>query len=148
MDTLDQHVHSDNNGIKVTSDAKTNFITISKWVRFLGVMGFVSVGLLAIVAFFMIIAGSTTSFGGEQMLILGLVYLIMACVYVFPALYLWRTSVHLINAFSKDSQSSFELGIENMKSFFKFVGIITIVIVSLYLLLIFFALFAATAYRF
>jgi hypothetical protein len=148
MDTLDQNFHSDKSGIRVSNDAKANFITIGKWVKFLGIMGFISVGFLAILALIMIIGGSTVSLGGEQMMLIGFLYLVIAGVYIYPALYLVRTSKHLSEAFNRDSQSSFELGVENMKSFFKFVGIFTIVVISLYILMILVAVFAASASRF
>jgi len=148
MDTLDQNFHSDKSGIRVSNDAKANFITIGKWVKFLGIMGFISVGFLAILALIMIIGGSSVSLGGEQMMLIGFLYLVIAGVYIYPALYLARTSKHLSEAFNRDSQSSFELGVENMKSFFKFVGIFTIVVISLYILMILVAVFAASASRF
>jgi hypothetical protein len=148
MDTLDQNFHSDKSGIRVSNDAKANFITIGKWVKFLGIMGFISVGFLAILALIMIIGGSSVSLGGEQMMLIGFLYLVIAGVYIYPALYLVRTSKHLSEAFNRDSQSSFELGVENMKSFFKFVGIFTIVVISLYILMILVAVFAASASRF
>jgi hypothetical protein len=148
MDTLDQNFHSDKSGIRVSNDAKANFITIGKWVKFLGIMGFISVGFLAILALIMIIGGSSVSLGGEQMMLVGFLYLVIAGVYIYPALYLVRTSKHLSEAFNRDSQSSFELGVENMKSFFKFVGIFTIVVISLYILMILVAVFAASASRF
>lgn len=145
METLDQHVNSSDSGIKVSQDAKSNFITIGKWTRFLGVIGFISVGLLGIAALFMIIVGGSSSYVGEQMMFLGLIYLIMAGIYVFPALYLVRTANHLLEAFERDKVASFEMGVENLKSFFKFVGIFTIVVMSMYILILLFAMVAGAS---
>lgn len=148
METLDQNIQSSDNSMKVSADAKYNLSVISKWAKFLAIMGFISVGILGIASIFMIGAGSTRSFGGGQLIGTGFTYLILAVVYIFPSLYLLRSANHLATACNKDSQGSFELGMENMKSLFKFAGIFTIVFISLYILIAMFAAFALSARTF
>lgn len=115
----------------------TYLIETAKWGNFLAIIGYVLMGLLALLSLFMI-------FGMSHLIpnqtfpiwIMGVVYLAMAGVYWFPVTYLYRFSAQMKQAVLSRSESLYVLGFANLKSLFKFFGIFTIVILALYALAI------------
>ncbi len=107
------------------------------WVRFVSVVGFVMVGMLIVVAILMVGLGTFRhglgALGGAA---LGLLYLLIALLYVFPSLFLARYAT-AIRAFerARDS-SSLEAALAAQKSFWRFVGILTLVVLCFYLVVL------------
>lgn len=121
----------------VTDDAKDYINETRKWAKFLAILGFIGSGLIAIMAVF---AGSmfSTIWGGASFMI-SILYLLMALLYFFPSLYLYRFSEKANRALYKKDSNELEVALGNLKSTFKFYGIAAIVIISLYLLIFIFA---------
>ena len=88
------------------------------------------------------IAGGSSQFG-----IIGFIYLGMAVIYFFPIYYLYLFAQKIKKAVNSTSQSDLEGGFENLKSCFKFLGIFTIVIISVYILIFLVAFVAGSAFR-
>jgi hypothetical protein len=105
----------------------------AKWGNFLAIIGYVFMGLLALLALFMIFGMSQLLEGkGFPMWIMGLVYLALAGVYWFPVTYLYRFSAQMKQAVKSRDESLYTSGFANLKSLFKFFGIFTIVMLALY----------------
>ena len=66
-------------------------------------------------------------------------YLLMALLYFFPSLYLFRFSEKSNKALYKKDSDELEAAMGNLKSTFKFYGVSAIVFISLYLLFFIFA---------
>lgn len=109
------------------------------WVRFLGILGFVGSGLMALFAIVMIVLSVLGISAGEGMdgaflVIMGLVYLAGAVVYVFPSLYLNRYASAIDAALSSPTKGfAVEKAIRIQKSFWKFIGIVMLVSLFLWL---------------
>jgi SNF family Na+-dependent transporter len=73
----------------------------------------------------------------------GIIYLLLGLLYFFPTLYLYNFSQNIKKALVDSSQQNLDLGFENLKSFFKFIGVFSIVTISLYILLFVFAAVSA-----
>ncbi len=109
----------------------------AKWGNFLAIIGYILMGLLALLSLFMM-------FGMSQLIanqvfpiwIMGVVYLAMAGVYWFPVTYLYRFSAQMKQAVLSRNEGLYTSGFANLKSLFKFFGIFTIVILALYALAI------------
>jgi len=112
----------------------------AKWAKFLSIVGFVGMGLMVLSGIVMSITMSSVMPGG---LAIGLVYVVMAVVYFFPILYLFKFSNDLKEALDCNNNSQLDLALENLKSHYKFIGIFTIVIFGIYALMIVFGLLAA-----
>lgn len=123
--------------LKITNQIKEHFITAGKWCRFLAIITFIFTGFMIIGAFGIIIMAAAIPFGAEQMIGMGVAYLVMGGLFIFPGLYLWNYGSKIIVAMQRTNQSEFGRAIQNMKSLFKFTGIYTIVIISLYILFAF-----------
>lgn len=111
----------------------------ARWGKFLSILGFILTGLLLIVGIFMgSFMASTMSaaegFGGISSSFFTIVYLAIALVYFFPCLYLFRFSTKAQDALRSNDQSSLTEGFKNLKSCFRFMGILTIVILGFYAL--------------
>jgi Family of unknown function (DUF5362) len=121
----------------------------AKWAKFLSIVGFVLTGLLVIVALFAgTLFASMTGMAGSGLpagfsIIITVIYLLLAVLYFFPCLYLFRFAVKMKKALAENNQVELSSSFENLKSCFKFMGIMTIVIFSVYLLAIVFGGVAA-----
>lgn len=127
--------------IQVSEGTKAHFLETAKWAKFLAIVGFVGLGLMVLVALFMLVginsfisslgAPIPANFGG-----IGLIYIVMAVLYFFPTLYLFNFATKMKKAVLANDNNNFSLSVENLKSMFKFLGIFTIVILSFYVLAI------------
>ena len=127
------------NSIPSGDEIKDYLLETSKWGKFLAIVGYVGMGLLVLVALGVMVGFSFLGSGSEDnfpMAALGLVYLVLAAVYYFPINYLYRFSVQMKEGLTADDRQSVTSGFENLKSLFKFMGIFTIVILSIYALLL------------
>jgi hypothetical protein len=135
--------------LKVTTSSKDFLLYASKWANFLAVLSFIGIGLMVLGGLIVTVIG--TSFSGFQtssapMALFGIIYLLLALLYFFPTLYLYNFSQNIQKALTNSNQQNLDLGFENLKSFFKFIGVFTIITISLYILLFLFA--AASAILF
>ncbi len=121
----------------------------AKWAKFLAILGFVFCGIIAIVAIF---AGSimSTAFGslggdsGMSGVILTVVYLIVAVVYFFPCLFLFHFANKMQRALRQNDQDLLTNSFKNLKSCYKYMGILMIVVLSFYVVIFIIGMLAAS----
>ena len=121
----------------VTESIKINLNEISKWAKFLAIIGFIGMGILLIVSLIVMTTLGT----------LGIIYIILDIVYFFPVYYLFKFASEIQSAFYGNNQYNLDLGIEYLKSHYKFIGIITIVTLAIYLVIIFVGILALHTIR-
>jgi hypothetical protein len=102
------------------------------WVRFLAILGFIGIGFMIMASIGMIIAFfvggldtgnvSTLSMAG-----LGLFYLIFAAAYIAPVVFLHKYASSINELLLTGETKAMENALRHQKSFWKFVGIATIV---------------------
>jgi hypothetical protein len=116
------------------SDAAVELLRQTKpWVTFLSVMSFIGAGFMALGGIFMIAAGAIAPSGSSApAAALGVVYLPMAALYIYPALKLWGFSSSIGRLLASRSNMDLEAALGQQKSFWKFAGIMTIVMIALY----------------
>ena len=114
----------------------------ARWARFLAVIGFIFCVLMLIMGVFfgpMIatqfagLSGEGAYFGGT---IVSVSYFLGGVILFFPCLYLFVFSTKMRRAFRNNDQKILSIALKNLKSFFKFWGIVTIVTLSLYALVL------------
>jgi len=86
-----------------------------------------------------VVSTTMSQFAGGQAAVMGVVYVIMSAIYFFPILYLYKFSNDLKGALNGNNGSQLELALGNLKSHYKFIGILTIVMLGIYLLAFLFA---------
>lgn len=143
MESLDNQMGS--SGAGLNSEIKGYIKSISKWGKFLSIIGFIGIGLIVIIALFagsMIARLGAMSGAGASGAFVTVIYLIVAVIYFFPVLYLWKASTNLGYAVDNNNELSLTEGFKNLKSHYKFIGIFMIVVLSIYILAALFALAA------
>ena len=143
MEVLEDNVYA-GDSLSVDNEMKGFLLEIAKWAKFIAIVGFVLLGLMLLGGLSVMAMGSSLSrLSGQSTLVpfafMGFLYLIMAVVYFFPILYLYRSAVGLKNGINSNNQETFKNGIQNLKSHYKFIGILMIVVLSFYVLVIIFA---------
>ncbi len=140
MDTIDQNVAG---SLHISSSISTFLTTTYKWTKFLSILGFVMLGLMGLGGLGLIVSGASIPGSAAPAALMGVIYIAMCAIYFFPTLYLYNFSVKMKTALTASSQDELEASFENLKSLFKFIGILTIVMIALYILIIIFGIIAA-----
>lgn len=132
----------------VVSESAMGYLNATRpWVKFLAILGFIGMAFMAIVGLFMVFGLSRIPMqpGGQTMSpLFGLVYLVFIAFYFMPCLFLYRYGKS-ISAIPGTGQSAFEDALRHQKSFWKFIGIFTLVILSLEVLFMVIGLLAVLA---
>lgn len=128
----------------ITSTMRENLTTTSKWTMFLSIVSFVFIGLMLLGGIFVASLGNVLEqYSESQTLpfsqfpaVLGLFYILMAAIVFFPTLYLYQFSSKTKSALISSDQMQLEEGIRFGKKCAKYNGILTIILISFYLLMI------------
>ena len=110
-----------------------------KWTLFFSILGFVFLGLCVLGAIFMAtmfstIAGGNLPFPGMGVA-MGIGYFLVGVLYFFPIYYLYKFSTYSKNAIYNEDSEQLNLAFKYLKSHYKFIGILTIVLLSIYVLI-------------
>jgi hypothetical protein len=120
----------------------------STWTYFLSILGFIGIGLMILGGLFFSLALNLMPGGnpydglGVDMSYFGMIYVVIALFYFFPVLYLFNFSRKMKSALSSNNNDELTAAFSNLKSHYKFIGIFTIVIISIYVLIFVFAMIA------
>ncbi|MGB5417263.1 DUF5362 family protein [Algibacter sp.] len=130
--------------LEVSDDIKGLLKETSSWTYFLSILGFIGIGFLVIFGiFFGAIMSNASGLGnanpyenlGFSMGYFGLIYVVLALVYFFPIFYLFNFSRKMKSALTSSNNEDFKAAFTNLKSHYKFMGIFTLIIISIYLLI-------------
>ncbi|MBP5663114.1 MAG: hypothetical protein J6X16_02440 [Bacteroidales bacterium] len=129
-------------------ESKLYVSSMGKWMKFFAVLMtialvFMALGCIGIVSFGSHIPMEV--FGGLSLKWFGFLYLIMIILYVFPTLYLYRSSAAAQLAVEANDNEQVVEFLKNNKSFWKFCGILTIVMLCTYVVAIIGIIIAAIA---
>ena len=110
----------------VTSGIHAALAGTKPWVRLCSVLLFVTAALVILVGLIGgALAGST--FGeGPEMAAVGVFYAFMGLLYFFPALYLYRYASRIGDYLAGGEEAQLEHALDAQRSFWKFVGIVTL----------------------
>ncbi len=145
-------------GLSIEPVTKMHLSETAKWARFLAIMGFIGMGLIVIVfifagVFFGAMSSSvpvnrelrtTTGLAASMQFIF---LILMVVLYFFPTLFLFRFATRMKAALAADDQEALNTSFQNLKKLFRFIGILTIIFISLYAIVIFAALLGGSLYR-
>jgi len=124
--------------IEIDQENLNNFDTARKWAMFIAITGFIFLGLIITIG---IIAGTFLSaFSGGRMAsglpeyFALIIFFILAVAYFFPMLYLFRFSKNTAQAVKSIDKNEFSKAIRNLKSYFVYIGILIIIVLSFYIM--------------
>jgi hypothetical protein len=127
------------NHLHVNDQVKKYLLETAKWGKFLAIVGFVGMGLLVLLGLAFIVGFSIFNSLTKSPVpvgALGFIYIIMAVLYFFPLNYLYNFSEKIPRGIALNDELELTSSFENLKSLFKFSGILTIVLLSLYALIL------------
>jgi len=132
--------------MQLSDQAKKHLLEASKWANFIAIVGFIAIGLLIIMSFSIgsILASLPEgSLGGLSPKFFSFFYLIAAGIYFIPVFFLFQFAQKTKQALMEDDHNLLTFGLKKLKSHYKFIGILFIVLIALYLFLILFGAFSA-----
>lgn len=129
--------------LELNAQAEDALRVSAKWSMFLAIMGFIGIALMIIAAIFMTTAMSSipddvygnSPFGAVKGFI-SVIYLVMAAIYFVPVYYLFKYASGMKDALSVRNSEMVSEALVFLKSHHKFLGIMMIVVISLYILTI------------
>jgi hypothetical protein len=106
------------------------------WVLFLAILGFIGCGLFVLVGLFAMLASAASSYSRHsEFALLGmLIYLLLAVLYFVPSYYLLKYGGGIRRFLDSGQAAEMENALSYQKSFWRFVGIMTIIVLSIYLI--------------
>jgi len=126
--------------LQLLEESKLYVSSTGKWMKFFAVLGCIGAGFMVIAAIIMASVGSyiplDDDFGSFFMRMMGIIYLVVAAVYIYPIIYLFRASAAATLAVESNDNVQMTEFLKNNKSFWKYCGILTIVMFCVYILLI------------
>lgn len=133
--------------LQIDQTAMSYLRDAAKWARFLAIAGFIFCGffVLAAVLFATFLSGTFNSlgtsgmFGGLGAGFIAVVYIGVALLNFFPCLYLYNFGRKTRHALLNNDQDQLNISLKNMRAFFRYVGVMMIIglgIFVLYFLLI------------
>lgn len=117
-------------GIHINGQSTAYLKEIVKWTNFLSIVGFILLGFMTIgLVYMMVMLGTIASPDGVASVIIFGIFLMLS---IYPILKLFNFSKEAKSAFSSNSSEHMSLAFSELKSLFKFIGIVTIVILVVY----------------
>ncbi|MEZ5384605.1 MAG: DUF5362 family protein [Prosthecobacter sp.] len=117
------------------------------WVRFISVMFWIGAGMMMLLAAGMGVMGAiggpieeavnkSGALGGAPLIIIAAVYGVMALFYIYPAVKLWAYGTRIGSLSTTMSVADLDSALHEQRRFWKYVGILMIVMICAYLVLI------------
>jgi hypothetical protein len=136
---------------QITPESSAYLLKAAKWGKFLSILGFIVAGLMVIAGLAMIFVFNALT---DEMVPLNLpfppavfsvFYLLIAGIYIIPVIFLNRFCNNAIKALNNSSSENLTVSIRSLKNLFVFIGITTIVVLTIYTVVIIIAATAALA---
>ncbi len=126
-ETLDEGISHD---LHLDTPIKSDLKETAKWTKFLSILGYVYLSFFVVGIVLSLFTGFSISSIFFLLISLGFGYLIY---YIISNLYKFSTKVRI--AIDNDNQSALSESFAGLKSYFKTVGIMTAVVLALYIII-------------
>jgi hypothetical protein len=125
--------HLEKTGMSINPEMLPILDEMRKWTMFIAIIGFVGIGFLVIMAFSI---GTIMEMSQQDMPFPGytftIIYLLLAVLYFFPVLYLYKFSVNLKKSLEDSSSDILLAAFAHLKAHYKFIGILCIIMLTFY----------------
>lgn len=122
----------------LTEAAQKHCKTTAFWTKFYSILCFIGVGILIVGGIILLLFGSffnsdtlaamqTVPGVSSSFTLIGVIYIILGGIMIIPATYLYQFSKRMNDALMVNNIATLELAIEKMKSYWKFIGIYSII---------------------
>jgi len=121
-------------------------VSAAKWTKYLSILGFIGIGLYALIFIFLLFAVAVAGpRAGAEMIPALIIIPIFVGIYIAPVISLYKFSSKTIEGVQFMNKDILLHAFDQLRSHFRSVGILTIVMLGLYVLIIFFAVIAGIA---
>ena len=162
---MENQYHSQENSslfsLQIDPLSKSNLYEAARWGKFLAIVGFVMCALIAVSGIFFGTyfstmynrtsqfddSGVTSNMANGMAFTMAFVYIIIAVLYFFACLFLYRFATKMRIALNSNQQDDLNLSFQNLKKLFRYVGILTIIILVIYGLILLIALLSYATTR-
>ena len=143
-------------GLSIDPISKNHLSSTASWAKFLAIMGFIACGLIVLMGIF---AGSlferyssrSEGFDRDGMIgargfgaVAAVFYILLAVLYFFPCLFLFNFASKMKSALLSNDQDILNTSFQNLKKTFRYVGVLTIIVIAFYIIILMLALVAGT----
>lgn len=146
--------NNSNSGMTLNSESLNHLNQTRKWTMFLSILGFISLGIIIIVAigFQSIMSNMSSNMKGmgemESMSgIITVLYIAIAALYFYPIYCLFQFSKTSKDAVENNNSSALQESFRHQKNMYKYMGILTIIVLGFYVLALIIGLSAGLAMR-
>ena len=122
--------------LEIGEESQIHLRETKQWANFLAIIGFIFIGLIVVMAFSVgaIFSSIGPGFDGFPMALFGGIYLLMAIVYFFPVLYLYKFAEYMGKALSGKNPVDLNASFRNLKAHYRYIGILMVIMLSLYII--------------
>lgn len=136
---MEQNQDSSLFGLNVDQAGRAHLAEAARWARFLAIVGFVFCALIVLVGlFFGSLMGTLSGrYGGNPYgdvtatpgltAVMAIYYVVVALIYFFPCLFLFRFATKMKLSLASNDQEVLNTSFQNLKATFRYMGIVTIV---------------------
>lgn len=121
--------------ILFTANAMEMLRQTRPWARLIGILLFVGAGFMVIGGIGMLVLAVVTR-GDNGMFFVGPLYVVFAMLYIPPGIYLNRYASRINTLLQYGREDSLEQAMEAQKSFWRFAGVVAVVVIAVYILVI------------
>jgi len=125
--------------MQVNEFMKLELKSAAKWMKFICTVGCVGVAFVVLLGLLLIVLGTgisqylaDTPLGGA----IGFLYLIIAAIYIYPLIKGFQFANATRNACMTDNEAELTRGFEGLNKLLMFIGILTIIILVIYVFII------------
>jgi len=138
----------DNFELRLNDFTKKYLKEIAKWAFLLSIIGFVGIALMILIGIVMwFVVKDTNAYASIFPLeFFSLIYLFSGIVSFFPVLYLFRFSRKMKSALATKNIDDLTQAFANLKSHYKYIGILMIIVLALYIFSILGGLISGLSY--
>ncbi len=128
--------------LSIDASASSYLSETARWGRFLAIVGFIGCGFMILMGLLMSFlpmtpgsgfvtrTGEYTSTAGGARVLMMIIYIVFGIISIFPYLYLHRFSTKVKLAMQTSEQEVLASAFANLKSLFKFYGVLTIIMLG------------------
>lgn len=121
--------------IGLTEEAINHLEKISKWASVLSILGFIYFALIILLGFISAFVtsplGGKSGMGGAPSVLIAILYLLIALIYFFPILYLYKFSVYAKQSLRISSTPEFTVALKYLRNHYSYIGVLAIVAIAL-----------------
>ena len=135
-------------GLSIDPTSKVHLAEAARWAKFLSIVGFIIIGLVILMGVFFgslfgsavrasegMYGDSSMSAGMGALGVLGaVIYILFALIYFFPCLFLYRFATKMKSALLTNEQDTLNVSFQNLKAMFRFIGILTVIVLVIWVL--------------